>query len=121
MYLNDIYHDRGMKKWAGFYLSDHTAKINSVNTERYRHNVRREKQTMEEIGFTINEALIKALKASVQLEALNEERDYYDDVVGFVTGYDEHGIYFGNELVRYDEIRSIEIFNENKWSNIASD
>ncbi len=24
-YLNDEYQDRGMKKWAGFFLSEHTA------------------------------------------------------------------------------------------------
>lgn len=28
------YQDRGMKKWAGFYLSDHTAKINQEQRRR---------------------------------------------------------------------------------------
>ena len=28
------YQDRGMKKWAGFYLSDHTVKINQEQRRR---------------------------------------------------------------------------------------
>lgn len=28
------YQDQGMKKWAGFYLSDHTAKINQEQRRR---------------------------------------------------------------------------------------
>lgn len=29
-YLNDQYHDRGMKKWAGFFLSEHTAEQEKI-------------------------------------------------------------------------------------------
>lgn len=31
-FLNQ-YQDRGMMKWQGFYLSDHTASLNKVNRE----------------------------------------------------------------------------------------
>ncbi len=29
-YLNDEYQDRGMKKWAGFFLSEHTAEQEKI-------------------------------------------------------------------------------------------
>ncbi|MBA1392647.1 hypothetical protein EQ500_01950 [Lactobacillus sp. XV13L] len=31
-FLNE-YHDRGMLKWQGFYLSDHTAKLNQCEKQ----------------------------------------------------------------------------------------
>lgn len=120
-YLNDIYHDRGMKKWAGFYLSDHTAKINNTNKERYKNNERKEQQTLEEIGFLLNESILKTKRVAVQLEAVNEENKYYDDIVGAVSGYDELGIYIDNQKVHYDEIRNIEIIDIEKWSNVSDD
>lgn len=107
-----------MLKWIGFYLSDQTAAINKDVTERSKVNNQKTLMQSEEIEKVLNEARLKSKPVSVQLEALNENAQYYDDVIGMIRGYDELGIYIGDQKVHYDEIRNVEVYNWKKWSEL---
>lgn len=113
-----VYEDRNMLKWIGFYLSDQTAAINKDVTERSKVNNQKPLMQSEEIEKVLNEARLKSKPVSVQLEALNENAQYYDDVIGMIRGYDELGIYIGDQKVHYDEIRNVEVYNWKKWSEL---
>ncbi|EOH79658.1 hypothetical protein [Enterococcus malodoratus] len=113
-----VYEDRNMLKWIGFYLSDQTAAINKDVTERSKVNNQKPLMQSEEIEKVLNEARLKSKPVSVQLEALNENAQYYDDVIGMIRGYDELGIYIGDQKVYYDEIRNVEVYNWKKWSEL---
>lgn len=113
-----VYEDRNMLKWIGFYLSDQTAAINKDVTERSKVNNQKPLMQSEEIEKVLNEARLKSKPVSVQLEALNENTQYYDDVIGMIRGYDELGIYIGDQKVHYDEIRNVEVYNWKKWSEL---
>ncbi|WP_314576779.1 hypothetical protein [Enterococcus gilvus] len=113
-----VYEDRNMLKWIGFYLSDQTAAINKDVTERSKVNNQKPLMQSEEIEKVLNEARLKRKPVSVQLEALNENAQYYDDVIGMIRGYDELGIYIGDQKVHYDEIRNVEVYNWKKWSEL---
>lgn len=113
-----VYEDRNMLKWIGFYLSDQTAAINKDVTERAKVNNQKPLMQSEEIEKVLNEARLKSKPVSVQLEALNENAQYYDDVIGMIRGYDELGIYIGDQKVHYDEIRNVEVYNWKKWSEL---
>lgn len=113
-----VYEDRNMLKWIGFYLSDQTAAINKDVTERSKVNNQKPLMQSEEIEKVLNEARLKSKPVSVQLEALNENAQYYDDVIGMIQGYDELGIYIGDQKVHYDEIRNVEVYNWKKWSEL---
>lgn len=113
-----VYEDRNMLKWIGFYLSDQTAAINKDVTERSKVNNQKPLMQSEEIEKVLNEARLKSKPVSVQLEALNENAQYYDDVIGMIRGYDELGIYIGYQKVHYDEIRNVEVYNWKKWSEL---
>ena len=113
-----VYEDRNMLKWIGFYLSDQTAAINKDVTERSNVNNQKPLMQSEEIEKVLNEARLKSKPVSVQLEALNENAQYYDDVIGMIRGYDELGIYIGDQKVHYDEIRNVEVYNWKKWSEL---
>lgn len=113
-----VYEDRNMLKWIGFYLSDQTAAINKDVTERSKVNNQKPLMQSEEIEKVLNEARLKSKLVSVQLEALNENAQYYDDVIGMIRGYDELGIYIGDQKVHYDEIRNVEVYNWKKWSEL---
>ncbi|MGK0607139.1 hypothetical protein [Enterococcus gilvus] len=113
-----VYEDRNMIKWIGFYLSDQTAAINKDVTERSKVNNQKPLMQSEEIENVLNEARLKSKPVSVQLEALNENAQYYDDVIGMIRGYDELGIYIGDQKVHYDEIRNVEVYNWKKWSEL---
>lgn len=113
-----VYEDRNMLKWIGFYLSDQTAAINKDVTERSKVNNQKPLMQSEEIEKVLNEARLKSKPVSIQLEALNENAQYYDDVIGMIRGYDELGIYIGDQKVHYDEIRNVEVYNWKKWSEL---
>nr|DAM18166.1 MAG TPA: YolD-like protein [Caudoviricetes sp.] len=113
-----IYEDRGMLKWIGFYLSDQTAAIQKDVAERSKVNNKKELMYGEEIERVLNEARIKNKPVAIQLEALNSEAQYFDDIIGLIRGYDELGIYIDNQKVHYDEIRNVEFYDWHKWSEL---
>ena len=41
------YHDRGMKKWSGFFLSDHRVAINADNKDRGQTYAKKSEMTQE--------------------------------------------------------------------------
>lgn len=114
-----VYQDRGMQKWLnGFYLSDHTAAMKADVAERSRVNEQKPQMDGQEIEEILEQAKIKSKPIAIQLNSLNQENDYSDDVIGMVRGFDSLGIYIDNQRVLYDEIRNVELYDWHKWSEL---
>lgn len=119
MEAKGVYKDRGMLKWLnGFFLSDHTAAMKKDIAERSRLIEQKEQMTGIEIERVMNEAQIKSKPVAVQLNNLNQESVYSEDVVGKIRGYDSLGVYIEDKRVLYDEIRNVEFFDWHKWSEL---
>ena len=106
-YYFEQYHDRKMKKWAGFYLSEHTAVI-----AKQKNKIVPEKKVQmgwAEIGVVLAKAYQEQIWVAIQKEELDSEGHYGEDIIGLVQGHDELGIYIANQKVGYDEIRHAEI------------
>jgi len=112
------YNDRGRLKWTGFYLSDHTEKIDADIEQRANQNLAKEQMTTEEITEVLNAAVLKRKVVCIQKEERDTEGYYPDDIKGEIHGYDELGIFIGEHKVHYDEIRHIEIQELDKWSQL---
>ena len=97
------YQDRGMKKWAGFYLSDHTAKINQEQRRRDKVYVKK-----KDIRAMLMRSFGEHRKVSVQLKELSVDNDLQADIVGFVEGYQEDTAIISGNLVLIDNINHIE-------------
>ena len=67
------YQDRGMKKWAGFYLSDHTAKINLDKKRRETVYVKKKTMSQKDIRAMLLKSFGEHRKVSVQLKDLSVE------------------------------------------------
>lgn len=114
-----VYEDRGMLKWlTGFFLSDHTAAMQKDVAERSRVNEQKPQMYSHEIQHVLEHARLKRRPVAIQLEQLDMEGKYLDDVVGMIKGYDELGIYIGDQKVDYDEIRHVELYDWHKWSEL---
>lgn len=118
MEAKKVYDDRGMLKWIGFYLSDQTAAINKDVKERSIVNPKKEQLDGEEINRILNEARIKSKPVAIQLNSVNADAQYSDDVTGMIRGYDSLGIYVDSKRVLYDEIRNVEFYDWHKWSDL---
>lgn len=112
------YEDRGMKKWQGFFLSEHTANIAKESERVNRIVPQKRKMTSVEIGQICEFAFNNQRQVTVQLEIRDAEGKYFDDTIGFINGYDELGYMIGDTKVHYDEIRNVELFDFHKWSSL---
>jgi len=118
--MSDIpdYQDRGLLKWMGFYLSDHTEIINKDKKIRSNVNLAKEQMGSEEIQEVLARSALKRLPVSIQKEARDLEGCYPDDIIGLIEGGDELGLYISGHKVGYDEIRHIELLDWHKWSEL---
>ncbi len=112
----DNYHDRGMKKWAGFYLSEHTAIMEKLKLTEIQTIPQKEPQSPEIISQLIETAILKDLPISIQKEEVDQEGHYKPDIAGKICGYDSLGIYVHNEKIEYENIRHIGLTSHKKWS-----
>ncbi|MDN6967102.1 DNA polymerase III subunit alpha [Oenococcus sp. UCMA 17063] len=100
------FQDRGMLKWGGFYLSDHTRVIEKTA------NYRAEKQSRclkKQMNFQqVSEVLFKAFsnnrEVEIQLADENRGHGIAETIVGFVEGYDQNGIIISKKIFSLDSI-----------------
>ena len=102
------YQDRGMKKRAGFYLSDHTVKINQEQRRRDTVYVKKKTMSQKDIRAMLMRSFGEHRKVSVQLKELSVDNDLQADIVGFVEGYQEDTAIISGNLVLIDNINHIE-------------
>ncbi len=104
------YQDRGMKKWAGFFPSDHTAKINHAKAKRSIVYPKRSEMTQEEISMILFKAFSNHYQVRIQLKRLNENGNLSADIIGFVEGYNgESTIVISGTWIDLDEINHVDI------------
>ena len=111
------YHDRGMVKWAGFYLSEHTEAIDGERSIENNKPIQKFQMDVNEIAETLAQAQLKNKCVAIQIEVRDQDGNYLSDTVGHIEGHDELGIYVGKTKVNYDEIRNIEIITKVKCSS----
>ncbi|WP_420314817.1 hypothetical protein [Carnobacterium jeotgali] len=75
----------------------------------------------EEITSVINEAILKNKSVAIQIEAVDQNGYYKDDVIGLVIGGDELGIYVNDTKIDFDEIHNIQFVSLKKWTNLTND
>ena len=76
--------------------------------------------TTEEIDNVFKEAQLHNRPVSIQTQDRDLNGNYYPDIIGWIIGYDEIGIYVGDQKVGFDEIRHVEIYESLKWFDISS-
>lgn len=104
------YQDRGMKKWAGFFLSDHRVKLNKDEIKRKIVYHKKPEMTADEIGAVLLRAYSEHYAVEVQLKDIDADGQLSPDIVGFVEGYqDADTINIGKTAVKLDEINNAQL------------
>lgn len=112
--VNDFfknYHDRGMKKWAGFFLSDHTLKINRDQKQRSKVWHEKASQTEEEISSLLFRAFSQHYQVLIQLKEIDDNGDFKPDIHGFVEGYVGQQIIVSKQKIMLADINHVELFS----------
>lgn len=111
------YVDRGIVKWAGMYLSEHTTSLNEVQQAFANQAKQKVQMQTSEINHVLAEAQLKNLVVSIQKEERDLDGNYHSDIIGVIEGFDERGLFISGEKVDFDEIRHVAISNREKWSD----
>ena len=109
----DDYQDRGMMKWQGFMLRDHTAKLNKkakaqAEREQRQHSF---KMILEQISKTIYLAQMRNLTLKIELNEINKEHIVPPNIEGKIKGYYENKLMIGppDQLINLNNIYAIKI------------
>jgi len=95
-FLQQDYHDRGMVKWQGFYLSDHTEDVTryTIQKDKRMHETLKEYQTEAEIGSLLKKAFDDQSMVTIQLAQKNEYGEVPPTISGKIEGFTER-----NEII----------------------
>lgn len=117
MSYGESYQDRGMVKWAGFYLSEHTDTLNDQMTREKNCPQQKMQMNIDEIGTILSETQRRNKEITIQIEERDSNGYYKPDTVRVIKGFDELGIFVGNTKIGYAEIRHVAFSNDLKWSD----
>lgn len=105
------YHDRGMLKWAGFFLSDHTLKIQKDVEKRNKVYEKREEMSFTDVSNLLMQAYTLQVAVSVQLRKLNDELRYEEDIQGYIIGFSDDSVVIEDSNSKQHTIELTEINN----------
>ncbi|GAB5052237.1 YolD-like family protein [Pediococcus ethanolidurans] len=109
-FFKNDYHDRGMLKWGGFFLSDHTSAIKKMKHDKIPEKWLPE-QTLEKNSQTLKQAWLHKQVVHVQLKLLHDG-ETLSSLTGQVAGFHDQKIIFSNvegqlTAVSLEEIRNV--------------
>lgn len=108
-FFKNDYYDRGMVKWQGFYLSDHTAALNKEDAALKQKFQYRPQQTLETITTILAAAYSRQHEVTIQLNQLDCNHINMPVITTLIHGYNANDIVIDSKkFIQIDDIRNIE-------------
>ena len=73
-------------------------------------NFQKSRMRTTEIYYILHEAIQTNRKVAIQIEAVDCNGFYQEDIIGSIKKSDSLGVYIKNQKVHYDEIRNIQFY-----------
>lgn len=103
------YRDRGVVKWQGYYLSDHTAALKKQAKAEAKKYPAKVQQSLEEMSQLLGKAYANGQTVSIQLNDRDLNGNFLPDLVGKVIGYEDDRVYLeGHDGVVLMDVRNVE-------------
>lgn len=120
-YFKYDYHDRGMLRWNGFYLSDHQSALKARKQTLATTYPPRPQQSLDVIGALLADAYAQGIEVSIQTKECDESGVHFPDNVGHVSGYNSDNIVVNNgTLISIENIQNVQYNNPKaaKWTRL---
>lgn len=105
------YHDRGMLKWQGFYLSDHTAALKKADhhSEANEHVKAHSQQSLETIAALLSKSFSEHRLIHLQLNILDKNDRFAQNISGVVSGFNTDLVWLTGQTspIRIQDIRHV--------------
>ncbi len=72
--------------------------------------IKKNRMRTTEIYYILHEAIQAHREVAIQIEAIDCNGSYQEDIIGFIKNSDLLGIYIKKQKVHYDEIRNIQFY-----------
>lgn len=114
--FNERYVDRGTIKWMGMFLSEHTASMSEDKKKRSTIVEKKEQMSEDDIYSTLDDAVKTNSMVLIQIEEINTNGNYSEDILGWIEGYEGNNLYVSGNRIELDSIRNIQLYDQIKWS-----
>lgn len=75
-----------------------------------QNNFQKSRMRTTEIYYMLHEAIQTHREVAIQIESVDGNGFYQEDVIGSIKKSDSLGVYIKNQKVHYDEIRNIQFY-----------
>ena len=114
--FNERYIDRGTIKWMGMFLSEHIASMQAEKKKRSTIVEKKEQMSEEDLYSTLDDAVKSNSMVLIQIEEINTNGNYSEDILGWIEGYEGNNLYVSGNRIELDSIRNIQLYDQIKWS-----
>lgn len=106
-YFKNDYRERGVIKWQGFLLSDHTNALKKNEIDNHFEEIKFPLMTVKKIKDIVTQAMSSYEMVVVQLNVTDTEHKAPKNITGFIDGYDNTNIYINNKSYDIQFIKGI--------------
>lgn len=108
-FFDHDYHDRGMMKWQGFYLSDHTAALKRQKNKSEQQFSVKPQQSLSEIGKILASAYQKKQTVELQINIVDKNIMSLKTITTKILGYNAETIFIEDQkFIDLNTIQHIE-------------
>lgn len=113
-YFQHDYRDRGIKKWQGFFLSDHTSALKHFDADNNYSEAPMKQMATNDILRVSMHALANWQSIVMQLNATTYEHDTKKNIIGMIASIDDRAIYIEDSKGEtqgylFEDIRAIHV------------
>ncbi|MCB7177369.1 DNA-directed RNA polymerase subunit beta [Lactiplantibacillus plantarum] len=111
------YHDRGLMKWQGFYLSDHTAALNQQKIQDKQQYPPKPQQSLSIVGQILSTAYTQNQPVNLQLNTVDHNNQHFATITTPILGYNGATIVIANhQFININDIQHIELVRSTNWT-----
>lgn len=113
-YFQNDYRERGIKKWQGFFLSDHTSALKRFDADNNFDEVPMKQMATNDILRVSMHALANWQFVVMQLNTTTYEHDTQKNITGLIASIDDRAVYIENNEGKttgylFEDIRAIRV------------
>lgn len=118
------YNDRGMAKWMGFYLSEHTSEMDKEKAQRGLKPKRKPAMAQNEVSEILTASFKNRQMVEVQLNSLDLEGYPIFEASGIIEGFEGPNTFLttfdlGLQIIPIESVQHARLINSTKWSDVS--
>lgn len=106
-YFKNDYRERGIIKWRGYFLSDHTSALKDWKKDTYYVEKRLDAMPIEDIYNTCIQAMKEFRKIEIQLDSVTTELKQDRNIGGVVQAINNRYLKINNTIYSLEQIRAV--------------